>query len=600
MTEEFDPNKIAVDFLQKNIDSIGKIIKGLMKGTADQVRLHLDNTYKDYIKTILERYSKVKSFFIRNEPVHLYNYYVPLTLSFRNKHLKKIGILDVIEISRFSIITGSAGSGKSMLMRHLLINALFIKEKVPVFIELRQMNQEDDDLRSIIQKVLFANKFRLEGEFIEKALEAGHFVIFLDGFDEINLSKKQAIGQQIISFTEKYSDNWIVISSRPDNLLEGWAGFAVSKVDPLNIDQAQDLIRKLPYDDELKAKFIEDLRKELFKQHESFLSNPLLLSIMLLTYGQGAHIPTKLNVFYNQAYEALFQRHDALKGGFQRERCTQLDIQDYAKVFSTFCLQTYDKTEFQFSRMEALEYITKAKGITQLEYDSEDYLNDALQAVCLLVEEGLMIVFVHRSFQEYFTSRFIAECKSEIQKLLIDKYAKNSITDTVIKLLYEIRPDIVDHYYILPKINELRQFMKLKDKIGMSHYIRFIKSQYKSFEIDQGEGLFGYYNNKYRDDLDELISFVLENCGHLVGWKGYNLAERHFFRNKYNPTKMIKSFQTKDFTTSNQFVKDLAEKGGAFAMGPFQAIFEIEKILKARERSADISLMKILGERKRT
>jgi hypothetical protein len=103
---------------------------------------------------------------------------------------------------------------------------------------------------------------------------------------------------------------------------------------------------------------------------------------MLLTYGQSADIPNKLNIFYNQAYEALFQRHDALKGAYQRDRSCGLDLQDYAKVFSAFCLQTYDKRLLQFSRSTAIDYIEKAKPILNIAFDSNEILMDALQSIC--------------------------------------------------------------------------------------------------------------------------------------------------------------------------------------------------------------------------
>src|SRR6185503_8614326 len=129
------------------------------------------------------------------------------------------------------------------------------------------------------------------------------------------------------------------------------------------LDQACELVQKLPFESEFTSKFLKDLRDTLFAKHNSFLSNPLLLSIMLLTYGQSADIPNKLNVFYNQAYEALFQRHDALKGAFQRDRSTGLDIQDFAKVFAAFSLQTYDKRVFQMSKTQAIDYLEGAKKI---------------------------------------------------------------------------------------------------------------------------------------------------------------------------------------------------------------------------------------------
>lgn len=175
------------------------------------------------------------------------------------------------------------------------------------------------------------------------------------------------------------------------------------------MNDATELVRRLPEDEELKEKFISDLHKDLFNRHKSFLSNPLLLSIMLLTYGISADIPKKLSIFYNQAYEALFQRHDAIKGGFQRDRHCDLDIQDFSRVFSAFCILTLDKRLFQFSRSDAISYLDKAKDLVNITVNSEDFLEDLLQSICFLVEDGLLLVFAHRSFQEYFSAKFICD-----------------------------------------------------------------------------------------------------------------------------------------------------------------------------------------------
>jgi len=598
MNGEIDFNKIAAEFFQEKFDSITKIIKRLAKGTADKVRLHLDSSYKDYIKTLLERHSKVKSFFIRNEPVYLYDFYVELDLSAKPKKMESPGIRDILKVSPFSIITGSAGSGKSMLMRHLILNAILSKEKIPVFIELRQLNQDDSSLREIIQKVLYANKFRLDDEFIEKALDSGHFVIFLDGLDEVALDKRRTLSREILSIAEKYSENGFVVSSRPDNILEGWPGFIIYEVAPLTQSQAQELISKLPFDEDLKSKFQVELGKELFVKHRSFLSNPLLLSIMLLTYGQGAHIPDKLNVFYNQAYEALFQRHDALKGGFQRKRLTRLDIQDFAKVFSAFSLQTYDKNEIEFSRMEALGYIDKAKMITQLDYSNEDYLNDALQAVCLLVEEGLMIVFAHRSFQEYFTAQFICEAKPEIQERLIKKYNQKLQTDTVMKLLYELKPDILEIYYILPGIKKLCQFLQCEDNINLENYLRFLKI-FDSIIISE-DSLGGRPSagkeNTAREFFD-LILFILNNCGHLIDWNGFQPNKNHidYLWKKYGKSEQYVSISTKELNPEDDFVKEMSHSTGFVSIITLNGILRIGKILEGRRRESEESLLEILS-----
>ncbi|MFA6412768.1 MAG: NACHT domain-containing protein [Syntrophales bacterium] len=602
MAEEFDINAVIATFINQNIDKFIESSKGLFKNATYNIRLHLDHTYSDYLKCVLDKHSKVKSFFIRMEPVNLYKFYVPLSVRCRNKIINKPTLADVANYSHFLVIAGSGGSGKSMFMRHLLLNSIITKSKVPVFIELRQFNDNGHNLFDLIHQTLTINKFNLDCDYTSKAIQNGHFAIFLDGFDEIIQEKRQAVTNYILEFTKKYDKNYVLVSSRPDSALEGWPGFGMLYLEPLTLEQADSLIKLLPYDEDLKRKFADDLKSELFIKHNTFLSNPLLLSIMLLTYGQSANIPNKLNVFYNQAYEALFERHDALKGGFQRKRRTKLDIQDFARVFSCFCIQTYDKRKFEFSQTEALEYIEKAKQISQLNYDKTDYLKDALQAVCLLVEEGITIVFSHRSFQEYFTARFIAEAGSSFQPQLIQKYSRNVLTDNVMELLYEIRPDLVEQHYILPMLNKLFDEIGFKKSIRLSHYVKYLKATYGEFHCIQGGGERDFTatpKNIEKSHISDLISFTLHRCGHLIRWRGFDndekyLADIEYMCNTYGNKGKGVRISTKTLSQKHPFVCDLSDKGMFFSIKTLRMISQIRNILIKKALLKEHSLEDIL------
>ena len=62
-----------------------------------------------------------------------------------------------------------------------------------------------------------------------------------------------------------------------------------------------------------QQKFIDNVKKHLYDKHKSFLSNPLLTTMMLLTFDQFAEIPEKMFLFYEQAFDTLFLKHDATK-----------------------------------------------------------------------------------------------------------------------------------------------------------------------------------------------------------------------------------------------------------------------------------------------
>lgn len=599
MADELDPNVVVAQFIQQNLESISDIAKGIIKAGTNKVNLHLSSTYSKYLTTVLDKYSKVKSFLLRGEPVSLNNIYVPLHVVLNKQTVKSPSLGELAEISSHLILTGSAGSGKSMMMRHILLNSIIEKKKVPIFIELRQFNTIDLDLIALIIQVLNLNKFDLGSDYIDKALRAGHFVLLLDGYDEVDHSKRNVVRKNIIDLTKLYEKNTIIMTSRPDRELDGWQEYTVVQIDVLSLDQASDLIEKVPYDEDLKKKFLDDLKSNLFKKHTSFLSNPLLLSIMLLTYGQSANIPNKLNVFYNQAYEALFERHDALKGGYKRDRLTTLDIQDFGRIFSAFCLQAYDKRQFEFTKIQALEYIEKSTLISGITCIKEDFLKDLIQAVCLLVEEGLVYVYSHRSFQEYFTARFIADSPRDIQKKLINKYSKMSNTDSVLPLLYEIRPEIVVSHYLIPSLDKLFNAIGANENIDLNNYIKFMKLIFQAIIPHDKSCAFYLRSPNYNYYL---ISFIVENCLNLIGCR-----KEAYYKSNIEETDSIQKLLAKhselaseheislsNYANSDELLRELGKKKIFYNLEFLRDLNKIRVALKQKVADEKMSLATIL------
>ncbi len=83
--------------------------------------------------------------------------------------------------------------------------------------------------------------------------------------------------------------------------------------------------------------------------------------MMLMTFDQFAHIPDKIYIFYEQAFETLFFRHDAGKqAAFRRKMYTNLAINDFKNCLSALCVSTYFRNKYQFNEAEILDYISAA------------------------------------------------------------------------------------------------------------------------------------------------------------------------------------------------------------------------------------------------
>lgn len=594
MNEELDLNKLALDFVQANLDRLLAAAGSGVKGAKNVVRSKLKRTYEKYLTRLLERHSKAKSFFIRSEPTPLYQFFVPLDLSTEKRTLEKASIASMAAVSGRCVVSGSGGCGKTILMRHLLVGCIKSTEKTPVFVELRQLNQDSGDLRESVLASLRAHGLDVDHDYLSLALEEGHFCLLLDGFDELELKLRKPVADQIGSLGTKYPKNWIVVSSRPDSELNTLDDFVHFHVDPLNLEAAVELVQKLPFDDPLKTRFVDDLKAGLFEKHRSFLSNPLLLSIMLLTYSDIAHIPSKLSLFYNQAYESLYQKHDALKSGFQRQRRTTLDIQDFAAAFAAFCIQSYDKRDFTFSRTSALEYLDSGKALCQLEYNSSDLLEDSLQAVCLLLEDGLDIAFAHRSFQEFFAARFIAGCQPAQKKKLVERYWKSAESDSVMDLLYEMDAHAVETYYVLPVIRRITQRTGFHGKLGYTQQLAYVKMMFQEFRIErEPRDVSALLKEKGVPDFMALF-FMDRHFGlrSAKADKGWSAAARDLLRVESGGKDRL---STAVLTTESPFLRHLMSALTMYSLNTVKVAAELGKAIEARQKKAQASLAELLG-----
>ncbi len=597
MNEELDLNKLGVEFVNSNIDRLVDSMASGMKGTKNAIKSRFKRTYRKYVSRILLRHSRAKSFFIRSEPVPLYDFFVPPDLTNQRRRLKAPGAGQLASVAAASIVTGSGGCGKSLFMRHLLVSAVKQKEKAPILLELRELNGKSYNLREALVQSLNSNGLKADDEYFNLALAAGHYCVLLDGFDELEHGIRNAVVNEVQLLAEKYPQNWYVLSSRTDPKLNGWPGFSVFQLAPLAREQAIELVERLPFDDPIKASFITELSSGLYEKHKSFLSNPLLLSIMLLTYHDVAHIPEKLSLFYSQAYESLFQKHDALKGGFQRYRRSSLDIQDYAAAFSAFCIQSYDKRKFSFTRTEALDCFDKSKDITGLDFDSAGLLDDTIQAVCLMLEDGLEIAFAHRSFQEYFAARFIQSSPSDIKQKLILRFATEFGHDSIMQLLFEVDAYSVEKYFILPTVGRLMDAIKFRKKVGITHYLRYLRTVYMNFRIgDEKEGpAAGIKDAAFWESVHfPYRQYVRSDDRADVMDDKWRIEIVELFYSEFGKGVLV---PTSSLRTTSPFVRKLSQSPG-WGIPYLETVFEIIKSIKKRHERARSSLGVILQDLK--
>ena len=221
---EFNYEDIIKAILEKYCDPILAKTKKITKEKLDKIKIDLNITFIKYLKNSSQKYSKIKTILYRTEPKYIYNFFeCPLlekleehkTELKKNNKIKADDINNLLNISNFLIIQGTGGMGKSTLMKHLFINEITKKDLVPVFIELKDINDLKGEykINDLIYNKLCVLGSTLDKTGLEYALNSGCFLFLLDGYDEISSENRDYFFKELDSFCDKYSGNKYIIST---------------------------------------------------------------------------------------------------------------------------------------------------------------------------------------------------------------------------------------------------------------------------------------------------------------------------------------------------------------------------------------------------
>lgn len=484
--------------------------------------LSSDREYAAYLENAYDKYSTMKTLLYNDAPRSFYQFYVCNNISqkvyikrytYRTNTIHDATAETLMGCSNFILISGTGGLGKSMMMRHLLLDAIEHYEefgKLPIFIPLKDYNNSYNSLLDFIFEKLEALGGCDDIDEFSDLLSSGSCLLLFDGLDEIRSDYRKKFEHDLEIFADKYTDNMFVISSRPTGSFVSLNRFTVLDLCPFTKDQAIALIDKLdfrPDEPIIKERFRSELENSLFITHREFTQNPLLLTIMLMTYEQFAEIPSKMHVFYREAYVALSQKHDASKGAYKRVLKTGLTADQFADYFAEFCARSYRDEKFEFTDVLFDKYFNnlheRAKGPSNV--TSSDFRDDLVENMCLMFYESGKYHFTHRSFQEYFCALYFSKQKdktlSRIGDFFENKRSRN-YTDKTFNMLYDMIPEKIEEYVFEPYLTSLFEECDKEDG-----YWSFLLRMYPVLYYEQGETS-GFA-------LNEPNSFLYESITHI-------------------------------------------------------------------------------------
>lgn len=444
------------DDIKSAISKAGSII-------SDEIHSSFETGLTEYLSKSASRYSVMKTLLSSGQPVDIEKYFVAQNMTPCNTACKINSEKKTISYTSFFektlrekriAIYGNGGVGKSTLLKKIFIDILHSKKAIPVFIELRKLNDSEISILDHIKQQINDYNHTFSAYF-DIILSKGKIAFMLDGFDEIKSSLRKQYHDEITKLSYVYNNSIFIITSRQSEDYILWEHFSDYKINGFTLKQASKMIDRVDFDSEVKNKFISDLEKYIYEKHKSFASNPLLLSMLFLTYGEYAEIPESLSIFYERTFDTIVNKHDASKGGFKRQTHSNIDYENLKTFLCYFCINTYLNDTYTFSSEQIKNYINTALRQANLTYDTTKITLDLSESYCLILKDGFDYTFAHRSFQEYFAALFVHKFanigKFEFITALAEKEATGNIA---LSLLHNIDKNLVDDTFIYPAITQ--------------------------------------------------------------------------------------------------------------------------------------------------
>lgn len=463
--------KILESIVTGFISELVKESKNIFNDLADEGSQLLKTGLKKYLTKQKDKYSHLKTLLKGNTPVFLYDIYYPLKLEKRGIIIKTNVISNIFEKTNYVTIIGDAGSGKSTLVKHLFLNSIYTKFAIPILIELRYLNDYENDLESYIINKVLENKIAENPAILERLLNKGKFVFFLDGYDELNSEVKTKIIENLNTFINLFPDNKFVLTTRPFSDVEHLQLFHNYNVKSLSLEEGEIagfIHKQLETENELAKKIFESISTNKSEYIQSFLTNPLLLSLYILTFQSNAAVPGKKYIFYRRVIQALFSEHDSkTKLGFVREKLSGLKQEEFEDILKIFCFLSYFESQFNWDMDYILDKFDRIKKTKGLNFNNNKVIKDLKSAIALWVEDNGEYSFAHRSLQEYFSALFVKNLNpnenERIYKKIIDRFSQIKRLNEVknfLSLLEEMDTLNFKRHYYLPLLYELRNEIK--------------------------------------------------------------------------------------------------------------------------------------------
>lgn len=418
-----------------------------------------------------------------DKAVSLYSFYVPpqVTSLDSNETSKKTFLVE--NLSDFSgtkkiLISGIVGQGKSILMRNLAIQESFKGERLPIFVELKDL-EDNESLEKFMRKSI-SSILQSENEKITNyLLEEGKVILFFDGFDEVKTENMGKIVKDFEKIERKFKKLNFVVSSRPEDTIDKSTVFSKFLINKLDLDGQIKIIEKLTDEKLIKENLIKNL-KESNKDIKGVLVTPLMVNFYFYLYKTEQITGTHIALFYNKLFDLTLRKHDGTKLTYKRSYITGLTPEKIEEAFECICFLSCKQKTFFFAEYDFLDIVKKTIKFQNLKCSPNDLIKDFTTGICFIVREGQSYAFLHTSIPEFFAAKFLLR-NINVNGVLKEVFENYDNYINVIKYMQEVNEKEFYISFLKPILEESIEFFKSKEILNKIYISLKLYDKKKSY-----------------------------------------------------------------------------------------------------------------------
>lgn len=381
--------------------------------------------------------------------------------------LRNIPIEFLFTLNNHLVIIGNPGGGKSLLVKAImcsLIQNSFLdfkkfdaKDLLPFRIELRKyLSYKKDKKLSLIEYISYMLMHEystpsISTDVVTQLITGKRTIVLFDGLDEIfDINDRVGVRNDIENFIANYNCAYSITTSRTigyDEVALDSDKFFRVNVNKFTNAQIEDYVNKWYNIEEankhIREREISEFMQKIDNVDFELVSNPLLLSLIVILYRNNLKLPESKLEIYKSCTSTLVDKWDSSK---------ELEV--------TLNSEIYKRKETVLADLAYWQYNEQSKEDPKITYErAKQTIADTIQNKLGLADEFTSTSmaqtfmdyaekrsiyfdnnFTHKTFLEYYTAFWIytnieKKHKKDERNSLIERYISNQYWHIVLELL---------------------------------------------------------------------------------------------------------------------------------------------------------------------